>query len=260
MTRRASSFDRASGVYLLANDAVDRWLIACAESLRSFNPTLRVIVIPYDDRLRTVMQICDRHGFELWPSPSLAHLDRLSNRCLGGPKPGFLRKFAAFWGPLTHFVYIDVDTVVLMDLQPALEAAASRPEALLFAHCDAFGGVLDEVYRPGAWREQFVARHGSHAGNTGVWAASKGLFSRRRLGELAKLARPIASELLALDQGFLNFCLDHTDTQVHNLHDFVTPHVIWAGVPGYRQREGRLLDQAGNAVGMGALGGVFARR
>ena len=75
------------------------------------------------------------------------------------------------------------------------------------------------------------------------------LFSHRRLAELAKLARPIASELL-FDQGFLNFCLDHTDTEVHNLHDFVMPHVIWAGVPGYRRREGRLIDQAGNPVGM----------
>ena len=78
-------FDRACGVYLLANDAVERWLIACAREPAELQPDAA------RDRDSLRRSPPDRHGdlrsawFQLWPSPSLADLDLLSNRFLGGP-------------------------------------------------------------------------------------------------------------------------------------------------------------------------------
>lgn len=242
------------GIYLLANDEVADWLSACAASLRRFNPDLRVVVIAYDDQLRAVERICGEFGFDLWEGEALAALDAVAGR-LGGSDRGGLppqraRKLAAFWGPLRSFLYLDVDTVVLADLSPVLAAARRYPEALLFAHCDAAGGNLDEVYRAGAWRDQFVARHGSHAGNAGIWAATRGLFTEPAVGELADTARSIAAQFTYPYQGFLNFCLDYTGTPVHNLHDLTGVLMVWSGMPGCRESAGALSDPDGRAVGL----------
>jgi hypothetical protein len=244
------------GIYLLANDEVAGWLSACAASLRHFNPSTRVVVIAYDDQLRAVTRICVRFGFELWQGEMFAPLDEFAGTLavagtLGGSLPAQrARKLAAFWGPLRSFLYLDVDTVVLTDLSPVLAAARRQPEAVLFAHCDAMGGNLDEVYRAGAWRDSFIAAHGSHAGNAGIWAATRGLFTEPQLRELADTARPIASEFTYPYQGFLNFCLDHTATPVHNLHDLTDVLMLWSGVSGCRESAGALSDPDGEAVGV----------
>jgi hypothetical protein len=237
-------------VYVLANDAVAEWLGACAASLRTFNPDVRVVVIGYDDRLRSVSRVCDRFGFELWHDREFDWLDEVAGRLGGSLPPQRMRKLAAFWGPLERFVYLDVDTVVLMDVRSMLAATRDRPETFLFAHCDEVGGNLDEVYRPGQWRRDFVAAHGSHAGNAGVWAGSRGLFSRSELADLAEVARPIAGEFVYPYQGFLNFCLDYAATPVRNLHEFIDVPLLWAGVPGHVEFEGTLCDQEGAPAGL----------
>jgi len=241
-----------AGVYLLASDAVWRWTSACAESLRSFNPELRVVVIPYTDELRIIKRLCAVHRFELWKGPDFAWVDRLGKR-LGGPAPRHMRKLAAFDGPLEHFLYLDVDTVVLMDLEPVLTAVTERPGMVLFAHAGTSAGYVDEVYRPGPWRERFVAEHGTRAGNAGVWAAARGTFTPTQLARLADAAEPIAAEFPSTDQGFLNFCLDSTGAPVGNLHDF--PEIrrrpmMWAGDPRCLESETGVRVPRGCPVGL----------
>jgi hypothetical protein len=238
------------GVYVLANDAVADWLSACAASLRSFNPDLRVVVIAYDDRLRTVRRLCDQFGFELWHDQEFDWLDEVAGKLEGDLPPQRMRKLAAFWGPLERFLYLDVDTIVLMKVQSILTATREHPESFLFAHCDELGGNLDEVYRPGKWREDFLAAHGSHAGNAGLWAGSRGVFSRADLADLAEAARPIAGEFVYPYQGFLNFCLDCTAKSVRNLHEFIDVPLLWAGVSGYVESDGTLSDPQGGPVGL----------
>jgi hypothetical protein len=160
------------------------------------------------------------------------------------------RKLAAFWGPLQRFLYLDVDTLVLMDLAPILTAVTRWPDTLWFAHCDEHGGNVEEVYRRGPWRDTFLTTNGSHAGNAGIWAAARGLLSRRKVLKLAATARPIEHEFVHPDQGFLNFCLDATATPVRNLHDVGIPEIMWAGVPGCVESEGTLRLPGGSPVGL----------
>jgi hypothetical protein len=238
------------GLYLLANDAVADWLGACAASLRSFNPDVRVVVIPYDDRIRTVRRLCARFGFELWHDWDFDWLDEVARKLGGTLPPQRMRKLAAFWGPLERFLYLDVDTVVLMKLDAILTAARAHPTTFLFAHCDELGGDLEEVYRPGPWRTAFLAAHGSHAGNAGLWAGSRGVFSRSELTDLADAARSVADQFVYPYQGFLNFCLDYTARPVRNLHDFIDVSLLWAGVDGYVESAGSLRGPRGEPVGL----------
>jgi hypothetical protein len=237
-------------VYLLANDAVAPWLVACATSLRYFNPSIRVIVIAFDDRLDQIGPLCAQHGFEVWRGRGLTWFDRLGAGLAGGHPVQRFRKLAAFSGPLTRFLYLDADVLVLTDVARVLAAVAARPDAVQFAHCGAFGGNLDEVYRPGPWREHLLARCGSHAANTGIWAGSREALTREQLTDLAEEARPVAGQLLNGDQGFLNYCLDVTGTPVGNLHDHIETQMVWAGVPGYISDERQLRDPNGRPVGL----------
>jgi hypothetical protein len=248
--RQRAAASPEEGVYLLANDTVADWLSACAASLRSFNPDVRVVVIAYDNRVRTVGRLCAQFGFELWRDEEFDWLDEVAGTLGGDLPPQRMRKLAAFWGPLERFLYLDVDTIVLMRLAPLLAAARGRPETFLFAHCDELGGNLEEVYRAGQWRSEFLAAHGSHAGNAGLWAGSRGLFSRSALADLAEAARPIADEFVYPYQGFLNFCLDSTATPVRNLHEFTDVPLLWAGVDGYVESEGTLRDRHGTSAGL----------
>lgn len=238
------------GVYVLANDDVADWLAPCAASLRTFNPDLHVVVIAYDDRVQAIRRICAHYSFELWDGEELEWLDAVAARLRGDLPVQRMRKLAAFWGPLEHFLYLDADTVVLMDLSSVLDVVRDHRETFLFAHSDRLGGALDEVYRPGIWRDRFLAAYGTHAGNAGVWAGSRGLFSADEVRELAEAARPIAGEFVYPYQGFLNFCLDRTAAPVRNLHEYIDVPLLWAGVPGYLESAGSLRDSRGTPVGL----------
>ena len=239
-------------MYLLANDHVFGWLRACAASLRHFSPDLRVIVIPYDVRLRQVRRLCREYRFELWVPSELDLIDRLGVSGAAAPsRTPTLRKLAAFWGPLEHFLVLDVDTVVLAALEPVLDGVREEPDALWFAHCDEFGGAVDEVYVPGPWRTRFLAEYGTHAGNSGIWAAPRGLFSPGEIEALAVEAAPLARHFTYPDQSFLNYCVDRTGRPVRNLHSLGIPTMMWAGVAGCREpAPGRLSEPGGQAVGL----------
>jgi hypothetical protein len=247
--RRDPSNDE--GVYLLANDAVLQWLRACAASLRSFNPHVRVVVIPFDHNVEEVTRLAAHYRFEIWQGPALEWLGELGVRSSPAGMPDqLMRKLAAFWGPLERFLYLDVDTVVLMDVARVLAAISAVPRTLLFAHCDDHGGNLDEVYRPGPWRQRLLETNGSHFGSSGVWAASRGLLSPQRVTELAQAARPVSDEFMNGDQAFLNFCLDTTGTAVDNLHNFIDSEIVWAGVLGCVEAEGTLTLPDGGQIGL----------
>lgn len=237
-------------MYLLANDRVAPWLQTCAASLRAFNPDIRVVVLAFDDHLSAVKRLCASYGFELWDDRSLTSLDQIRGGAVSREIAPMHRKLAAFWGPLQRFLYLDVDTLVLMDLSPILAAVARSPDTMWFAHCDEHGGNVEEVYRPGAWRDSFLTINGSHAGNAGIWAAARGLLSRRKVLKLAAAARPVEHEFVHPDQGFLNFCFDATATPVRNLHDLGIPEIMWAGVPGCVESEGTLRLPGGTPVGL----------
>ncbi len=67
----------SSGVYCLANDAVLDWFVPFLESLRRHDPTRRLVVIPYDERVSGLERVCRQQGVQIMDSPTLGELDRL---------------------------------------------------------------------------------------------------------------------------------------------------------------------------------------
>ena len=65
------------GVYFLANDHVLNWSIAFFESLRTHEPDMRLVMIPFDVRIEKIAALRDRYHFEIFDHPSLKALDEL---------------------------------------------------------------------------------------------------------------------------------------------------------------------------------------
>jgi hypothetical protein len=196
-----------SGVYFLADDGVLEWTIALLESLRAYSPDVRVLCIPFSSRTVKLRRLARRFDFVMYEDASIDALEAVGFALSDGTPGrtfGTFRKLAAFWGPLTRFLYLDADVVVLDQVEPLIDLTARSGLDLLYADAN-----LDEVYRPGPVRDEMVTEFGSHGINTGVWAARAGVLS---LDQVRRVVDPARSRMhgfaTTAEQPFFNLCLD----------------------------------------------------
>jgi hypothetical protein len=239
------------GFYTLANDASLDWFVAMCESLRRHEPELPLLVIPWDGRVERLERLAGRYQFSILEDDRLEDLDEMGRR-LWQSRPErapMFRKFAAFWGPLDEFMYIDTDIVVLHELAVYFDTLARDGAALLFMHSD-----HDQVYAPGEFRERMIGEHGSRGFNAGIFVSRRGVLDfagvQRALGE----ALPSAGEFdqQTVDQGFLNFCMDLDRRPLVDAERSVREiGAAWAGMRLVRQDGGyRLADWRTPATGL----------
>ena len=196
-----------AGVYFSANDRVMPWATAFLESFRHYNPDLPLILLPFDDRSERLIRLSARYGVDVHEDPAFAALDEMG-KSIGQGRVShghhWFRRFAAFWGPLEHFLYLDSDIVVLTDLAPMLQALRAGGFDLLHLDCS-----LDQAYVPGEFRRRMV-RQRAHGFNSGTWGARNGLFTLTELQRYAQEALPLLPQLnnRNSDQCFLNFISD----------------------------------------------------
>jgi hypothetical protein len=118
--------DIETGIYTLANDVTLDWFVAFCNSVRRHDPDLPLIVIPYDDRVERLTRLAGRYGFEMFADSQLGSLDEIGRQMSSTGLSGMFRKLSVFWGPLTHFAYLDADLVMLSSINPAIEAIIQR--------------------------------------------------------------------------------------------------------------------------------------
>lgn len=172
------------GVYIVANDRVLDNAIALMSSLRLYEPTLPVFLIPFDDNHQTVArQLAELHDVQLFPE--LAFLDELTQK-IGEifPRdflalPNKMRKLAAWFGPLDEFLYIDTDILFFTPVSDTL-AYLERAD---FIWCDyhykrglkdVFSEVVpaQNIFEPDMLGDVF---------NSGLWGSHKRALSLESL-------------------------------------------------------------------------------
>jgi hypothetical protein len=198
------------GVYFSANDVVYDWTIAFLNSFRKFNPDLRLILIPFDDRCDRVIALQAKYNFELYIDLTFDRLEAIGQAFELGHTPTgryWFRRYAAFWGVLDRFLYLDARQVVLGDLIPFLTALDEFDFDFLYYDC-----AINQVYEPGEFRQQLLRQGKGRGFNSGRWAARKGLFSIEEFERLAADALQIREQLNPrnTDQAFINYCCDLT--------------------------------------------------
>lgn len=199
---------KSIGVYFSANDVVYDWAIAFLNSFRTFNPDLRLILIPFNNECDRLLKLSDIYSFEIYTDSSFSRLEAIGQGFeLGYTSTGpyWFRRYASFWGPLDYFMYLDARQIILADLKPFIEAVEILGFDFLHYDC-----AIDQVYEPGAFRQKLLRQGRGRGFNSGRWASRKGLFSIEEFEQLAEEALKIRDQLNPrnTDQVFINYCCD----------------------------------------------------
>jgi hypothetical protein len=200
--------NKSIGVYFSANDVVYDWSIAFLNSFRTFNPDLRLILMPFNDNCERLLQLQEKYRFEIYVDPTFDRLEAIGAAFELGHTPTgpyWFRRYAAFWGPCERFIYLDVRQLVLGNLLPLITALDRYRFELLHYDC-----ALDQVYEPGEFRQQLLRQGKARGFNSGRWSSRRGLFSIDEFERLAADALKIRSQLNPrnTDQAFINYCCD----------------------------------------------------
>lgn len=222
----------------LANDAVLDSLIALCESLRTHSPALPVTVIPYDDAIERTRAVAREYGHEVYEDPSLTAMDALGVPYLRNSSWRHMyRKLCAFWGPYERFLLLDADVVVLRELEPYFEAFRHSGADIMY-----FATDIANVYKPGAVREEMLARYATAGFNAGTFMGRRGALSPEQLEQVRVASTAHRHGFINdFDQTFINYAVDVCGLVKVDAHELV-PYVVEAGA-GMRlsRKEGKLV-------------------
>lgn len=199
---------KSIGVYFSANDVVYDWAIAFLNSFRQFNPDLPLFLIPFNEATTRLLKLQSTYNFEIFEDVTFPRLEAIGQDFeLGHTATGpfWFRRYAAFWGPLDYFMYLDVRQLVLADLKPTISAIITAD--IDFIHYDC---ALDQVYEKSAFRTNLLKQNRARGFNSGRWISKKGLFTIGKFEQLSSDALQIRDQLNPrnTDQAFINYCCD----------------------------------------------------
>lgn len=231
--------ESAVGVYFSANDVVYDWAIAFLNSFRTFNPDLRLLLIPFNEQCDRLLQLRERYGFELYVDDTFDRLEAIGQafelgHTLTGPH--WFRRYTAFWGPLERFMYLDARQLVLADLQPLIKALDEYQFDFLHYDC-----AINQVYEPGPFRRTLLQQGRSHGFNSGRWISRKDLFWIEEFEQFANEALSIREQLNPrnTDQAFINYCCDMKPVRCGHISEVMGGicQNAWARQPGQIYKE-----------------------
>ncbi|PNW62803.1 UNVERIFIED_CONTAM: hypothetical protein BEN50_04250 [Euhalothece sp. KZN 001] len=229
------------GVYFLANDVVYDWTIAFLNSFRTFNPNLPLYLIPFDDRCDRLLSLKETYNFDIYTDDSFSRLEAIGEAFeLGYTKTGpyWFRRYAAFWGPVEQFMYLDTRQVILADLKPFIQALEQFDFDFLHYDC-----ALDQVYEPGEFRRKMLRKGKGRGFLSGLWASCRGLFSLEEFEKLGEDALKIREQLNPrnTDQAFINYCCDMKPLRYGHFAEVI------GGIcqDGWARKQGEIYQQEG---------------
>ena len=224
-----------TGVYVLANDRVVRWLSAFLGSFRSYNPDLALCLIPFNDASAECEKLVQEAGGFVYRDPGQFHeLEAIGAALeLGATATGhhWFRRFTAFDGPFERFAYLDCRMVVLA----ALDRFINAPDAfgVPLVHYDV---ALNQVYEDGPIRTAFCRDGGGHGFMSGTWASRRGLFSMADMQAAGRELVAVRQQMNRrnTDQFFLNYLCDSHGLRVCHIADLDgrLAHCAWANDRG----------------------------
>jgi hypothetical protein len=234
-----SSSPRSRAIYTLGNDAVFDWLVAlCASIRRHDGHGVPIVLIPFDDRISRTRELQSRFGVRILEDERLTWLDDLGATLGKGRTAAHaMRKLVVFLEPADQFIFLDADAVLLSSTRELFSALSESDAQFCFLDED-----LDEVYRPGPFRDALVARTGARGFNTGIFGGASGLFTADDIEGYVESAGPLRDELVSrLEQSFLNYMIDESGVRVASFRDLI-PGLggSWAGLRLRRRPDGSL--------------------
>lgn len=119
------------GLYTACNDRMLPFLPGWLGAKRQFNDAAPAFVIPFDDNISELKKFCAERSVSLL-SDSAQDWRQIGSKIYGASQyrkdvlsANYFSKLAAFTGPLPRFVYSDVNSLVLFDVNRRLGETAS---------------------------------------------------------------------------------------------------------------------------------------
>jgi hypothetical protein len=172
------------GIYIMANDRVMNHAIACLNSIREHDPTIPIMLIPYNDDYQQLADLLQR-DYDVAVYPDLDFIERLSVnlQAIFGEeffaRPNQFRKQACWFGPFDQFLYIDTDTVVFTAIAKVLDYLDDYD--FLCYDYQHKGGIRN-VFSPAVIDQGvFTEAELQDLFNCGFWASKKALMGEQDL-------------------------------------------------------------------------------
>ena len=238
------------GIYITANDRVTDHAIALMNSIRFYDPDVRVMMVPYDDNYQEIAKILgDRFGVTVYPD--LDFIERLSQKLytIFGDgffaRPNQFRKQACWFGEFDKFLYIDTDIVVFEKIIDNLDYLQEYD----FLCCDyQHSGGIKNVFSPTVIEQGiFTESELQNIFNGGFWASKKNLISEPDLYDIFTecAAHPEYFDFSqkTSDQPIINYMMLKKISKRLNLvyKDGKAPG-SWAGSNHFEQKDNILYD------------------
>jgi hypothetical protein len=195
------------GVYFIANNRVLDLSIAFLNSFRKYNPNISLCLIPYDNNYDKILALQEVYRFDVFENPTLLQeCDAISIKFHNSIQ-GSYRKLAMWDGIFEEFIYIDVDTLVLDNID------------FCFQYLDKYSCITShsniQNIRKFVWKDSiYSSDHLSEeqiafAANTGFIVSKKGFFDMQWIKNNTHKALSVKEhmELFCQEQPFLNYLI-----------------------------------------------------
>lgn len=176
------------GIYITANDRVLDQAIALLSSIRCYDATTPVVLIPYADDYQQVAQVLQPYGVTLYPNLEFVQQLSIAIQDIFGDqffaRPNQFRKQACWFGEFDRFLYIDTDIVVFDRIIQTLDCLNDCD--FVCADYQHRSGLAN-VFTPKILEHQIFGSDVAHVTqnvfNCGFWGSKKGLISEADLLE-----------------------------------------------------------------------------
>lgn len=238
------------GVYFIANDEVFDLAIAFLNSFRKYNPDISLCLIPYSSDIRRLEELRDRYNFTIYPNTEL--YDWCDKASLRFHKKVFgqYRKLVMWEGGFEEFIYIDVDTVVLRNIDFVFDFLAEYD--FVTSHSN-MPHIVKYTWKKSIYKAgQLTREEIGYAGNTGFIASKRGALTLD--GAKGKIERAINllrhMPYFSYEQPFLNYLIVTSGKRYTSLFVLWYKKVCqgialeqWAGTKGRAVRNGQIILQ-----------------
>jgi Mannosyltransferase putative len=247
LTERRAAMNGRTGVYCLANDAAGEWFESFIRSLRKYNPTLPLTVIPYDASMTRLKNLQAQFHFNVLGEPDYSRFDAVAHRVAGQRLPGgTFRKLSCFFGEYDTFLFLDSDIVVTQPLQPFFDAFEKTAVDFIYFDTD-----MTMVYTP-EFAGQMVAEYDSAGFNSGAFIARRGCFTEAEILAAVESGEKIRDHFSIWgEQPFFNYLVDISRRRKQSAAQLLpgTTDKPWARVDfRYDASQDRHLDSAGRTM------------
>lgn len=195
------------GVYFLADDGVIDLAVTFLNSFRKYNPDIPLCLIPYNENTERLRELQAAYRFSIYlRTDVLARCDGISARF--HPRVvGHYRKLACWEGDFDEFIYIDVDTVVLRNIDFVFRLLPGYD--FITSHSN-LPWIVKWVWKPSIYGAgQLTNEQITFAANTGFIASKKGALTVEGIGSGVERAVALSAHmaLSCMEQPLLNYLI-----------------------------------------------------